>query len=1379
MMKENTLTKPKHSVLVVDDTNLSIMVLTHVLSREYVVYAARSGKDAIKSALENLPDVILLDVMMPDMDGYTVIDELKKSEKTKNIPIIFITGLNKPGDEERGLAAGAADYITKPYSPATIRLRVQNQIAMLEHARMHEYNIMKHKLASDAMSIGLWDMDVVDTDPVNPANTFTWSDEVRRMLGYSSEADFPNILHSWSNRIHPEDKVRVLNAFAAHMNDRSGKIPYDIEYRMKLKNGNYRYFHAIGTTLRDSVGTPIRVAGAVRDITEKRQLAELISYREKMLTALNQMAVTFLSQTKETFNYTMSDAIKPIAGVVGLNRVDIYRVIEVDSEKYMAQVYRWDHDKIGSAPILDILKALPFSQPAVARWVETFSEDGVVNIHTGIMSEDEAVFLAQFGVKSLLLTPVFKNDELWGIVAFQDNIKVRSFDEDTIENLRSASLLWASAHIRNEIEKQIDDFIVTQRDERQQFEAASHWYKSLLDAVPLIISATDAEMNWTFINKMAEDSLGAKREDIMGKPCNGWDLHICQTDNCAVSRAKRGLKRTYITHQGLSYQVDIEFLRDLDGEVSGFIKVMQDITETQRLAQERAEAEKESRLKSETIAYANTLSTALTNITKSPTISAGFLKEAANLIAQESCRALDVHRVGIWIMLEDAKILRSVSYYDISTGQYAVQDDFDLSDRENYFNFLVSERLIIANDRETVDTKLNLADGYGPNLCAVLDAPIRIDGKLAGVVCVEQDYCEQYPENREWTLEEQNFAASLADLMSLAISSAERREARDMAEKASKAKSAFLAMMSHEIRTPMNAIWGITEILMQSGAISEDMTDGLNRIHNSCGQLLGIINDILDFSKIEADKLDVKPAKYQVASLIHDSAQMNVMRIEGKPIEFEIYIDENIPATLIGDDLRIKQILSNILSNAFKYTNNGTVALSAAFEPNKDDGVTLVFKVQDTGCGMTEDQIEKLFDAYSRFTKENDGTIEGTGLGLSITYRLINLMGGEIHVESEPDKGSVFTVLLPQGTVDGDVLGRELANNLQQFRSHGVTHYKRVQIVHDLMPYGNVLIVDDMETNIYVAVRLLKSYGLQVDTAMSGYEAIEKIQSGRVYDVIFMDHMMPKMDGIETTKNIRELGYTHPVVALTANAVSGQADVFLQNGFDAFVSKPIDVRQLDSVLNKFVRDKQSADVLEAARQQQSSPSEAESAEESSRMQALLVQSVLKDVRKAIATLEGIFQNHSLETDEGLRSYTITVHGIKSSLANIGESGLSEWASKLERVSRERGFDIIASMTPGFLADLHIFLERLEAQSVQGQVEGEDADVEDLRSKLQSIRELCEDYDRRGALAVLDGVERCSPETRRILDSIREHVIHSEFDEAAGVAAAYAAGLGES
>ena len=459
------------------------------------------------------------------------------------------------------------------------------------------------------------------------------------------------------------------------------------------------------------------------------------------------------------------------------------------------------------------------------------------------------------------------------------------------------------------------------------------------------------------------------------------------------------------------------------------------------------------------------------------------------------------------------------------------------------------------------------------NVVSMIIVPIFLDSELWGFLGVHD--CRN---EREFTMLEEAILRTASFLYSNGVmrNNSDKRllKVTHEALAAAHAKSSFLANMSHEIRTPMNAILGITEIMLNVESLPQDVKDGLTQIYGSCDLLLGIINDILDFSKIESGKLDLNIAPYRIASLIIDSIQLNMMLISNKSIKFEVEVDENLPTQFVGDILRIKQILNNLLSNAFKYTEAGLVKLSVSFEPGfEDDTVNLIMAVSDTGYGMTQEQIKTVYVEYTRFSHAYDNSVEGTGLGLTITRGLLDAMNGDIYIDSEPGVGSVFTVSIPQKVYDSEVLGKNTAENLQMVQANFIEGWSGGQIVRHPMPYGRVLVVDDVKTNIYVAEGLLNLYSLTVDSVTSGSEAVGRIEAGEVYDIIFMDHMMPEMDGLEAAARIRKLNYPYPIVALTANAVAGQAEVFLQNGFDDFISKPINSRLLDVVLNKFIRSK--------------------------------------------------------------------------------------------------------------------------------------------------------------------------------------------------------------
>jgi signal transduction histidine kinase/CheY-like chemotaxis protein len=592
-------------------------------------------------------------------------------------------------------------------------------------------------------------------------------------------------------------------------------------------------------------------------------------------------------------------------------------------------------------------------------------------------------------------------------------------------------------------------------------------------------------------------------------------------------------------------------------------------------------------------------------------------------------------------------------------------------------------------------------------------------------------------------------------------------------------KSNFLATMSHEIRTPLNAILGITEIQLQNNTLSTDIRIALAKIYNSGDLLLCIINDILDLSKIEAGKLELTPEKYETASLINDIVQLNIVRYESSPVEFKLKVDENIPSTLVGDELRIKQILNNLLSNAFKYTDRGEVTMTVNAECIGRGGavlVTLVFQVSDTGRGMTAEQVRKLFDEYTRFNLEANRSTEGTGLGMTITRNLVELMQGKIAVKSVVGEGTTVTVRLPQKT-DGigisGMIGKELAENLQQFKLSNIIQEKKAQIKYEPMPYGHVLIVDDVETNLFVAKGLMTPYGLKIDTAMSGFEAIDKIKDGNAYDIIFMDHMMPKMDGIEATKQIRGMGYNHPIVALTANALAGQAEVFLKSGFDGFISKPIDIRQLNISLIKLIHDKQSVEVIETAHRERTEQDKKQIAATVNQSVApQLAEIFARDAEKALTVIETVHKNN-FRTDSDLQTYIINIHAMKSALANVGEASLSAVAQTLEHEGREKNISLIASKTQEFLEELQKVITKIKPVDDETAEDTED-DRKYLNEKLLAIREACAAYEKKTAKNILAELrdKTWSHNTKELLNTIAEHILHSEFDEAVAVADDY-------
>jgi signal transduction histidine kinase/CheY-like chemotaxis protein/HPt (histidine-containing phosphotransfer) domain-containing protein len=553
--------------------------------------------------------------------------------------------------------------------------------------------------------------------------------------------------------------------------------------------------------------------------------------------------------------------------------------------------------------------------------------------------------------------------------------------------------------------------------------------------------------------------------------------------------------------------------------------------------------------------------------------------------------------------------------------------------------------------------------------------------------------------------------------------------AREEAIASAEAKSDFLANMSHEMRTPLNAIIGLSDLTLDTDDIGDQARDNLEKVYNSGVTLLSLINDILDISKIESGKFELIPAEYDTPSLINDTATLNIVRIGSKPIEFTLEVDEDLPGLLYGDELRIKQVFNNLLSNAFKYTEKGSVVWSISSEQEGDD-FWLTSSVKDTGFGIRPEDLEKLFSEYNQVDTKSNRKIEGTGLGLSICKNMVELMGGIVSVESEYGKGSTFSVRFKQGKVNERTIGAVVAENLKNFNYSDNKRDRSAKLVRAYIPYAKVLVVDDVPTNLDVAKGMMKPYGMQVDCVISGQAAIDAIRDEKVdYNAVFMDHMMPGMDGIEATRIIREeIGTDYarniPIIALTANALVGNEEMFLSKGFQAFLSKPIDIIRMDYVINHWVRDKEvekqladteggkkdSADSQQSRLVERSETDRRSGLDRRSSVSSGIVKGL--DINKALARFGGdeeiyfeILESYRESTpqlldqledfaEEKLPDYAIVVHGIKSSSRSIGADSLGDKAELLEHAAKEGNRAFIHKHSADFIKTARWLLEDL-------------------------------------------------------------------------------------
>ncbi|MDR1899676.1 MAG: response regulator [Treponema sp.] len=618
-------------------------------------------------------------------------------------------------------------------------------------------------------------------------------------------------------------------------------------------------------------------------------------------------------------------------------------------------------------------------------------------------------------------------------------------------------------------------------------------------------------------------------------------------------------------------------------------------------------------------------------------------------------------------------------------------------------------------------------------------------------------------------------------------------ELKKAAESASEAKSHFLANMSHEMRTPLNAIIGLSELELGDENLAGSAYENVEKIYVSGMTLLGIINDILDISKIESGNFILIPVEYEIPSLVNDTINLNVVRIGSKPISFRLHIDKNLPFRLIGDELRLKQIFNNLLSNAFKYTEKGTVDWYLSSE-TYGNSVWLISRVQDTGIGIQKENLSKLFIDYSQVDTKSNRRIEGTGLGLSITKRLVELMDGEITVESEYGRGSVFSIRVRQQYVDDAVIGAEMAENLMDFRYIANRRFRNEKLIRCYIPYASVLVVDDVAINLDVARGLLKPYGMTVDCVDTGQRAVDLIRKGSPrYNAVFMDHMMPDMDGIEAVRIIRgeigtEYARTIPIIALTANAIAGNEELFLKNGFQAFLSKPIDVMNLDAVINRYVRDKKMEKELSYAGS--GAPPAAGAGPENGPETSLFAGRSLEGINFS-AGLRRFDNNEEIYTQllksyyalirslpEKIRAYTgsrnkpesqgytIAVHSLKSTSYTIGANQMGKRAGDLEAAVNSGDTEFIkanngalAAALENLIPRLGMFLEDIQNKNQKPVRQNPDPAL------LAGVLEASAAYDMEKLDAAMDALEQYHYESQaELIKWLREQIDMSELEK---------------
>ena len=508
----------------------------------------------------------------------------------------------------------------------------------------------------------------------------------------------------------------------------------------------------------------------------------------------------------------------------------------------------------------------------------------------------------------------------------------------------------------------------------------------------------------------------------------------------------------------------------------------------------------------------------------------------------------------------------------------------------------------------------------------------------------------------------------------------ELRMTADSAIRAEQAKSRFLSNMSHEIRTPLNSILGMNEMILRECRDSQLLTY-VGNIESSGRILLTLINDILDMSKIESGKMEIIPIEYKMADLIIGLWNVIYLRAEEKSLSLSFTVDETIPSVLYGDDVRVKQVITNILTNAVKYTPKGSVELRASYEKQGEDMITLIVSVQDTGIGIKEEDQSKLFENFQRLEENKNRNIEGTGLGMSITLMLLKLMDGNIAVESVYQEGSTFTVRIPQKVINDEPVG-DFESIMSSQAPTSAKQYDSFEA-----PEAKILVVDDNAMNLAVVTSLLKHTKMNIVTAESGMQCLELVKDQR-FDIIFMDHMMPEMDGVETLHEIQKLkdcpNEKTPVIALTANSITGIREYFMEEGFAEFFTKPIDSGKLEQLIVDFLPEElvhmKNNDAEEGGEENSAAGEGGTGGHSRYQEYGIFIEKGISNVagdRELYLDIMDMFirdkerqaQLKQFIADGNARHYGILVHALKGDSRTLGADSLADMAYEHEKQSK--------------------------------------------------------------------------------------------------------------
>ena len=1186
------------------------------------------------------------------------------------------------------------------------------------------------------------------------------TDEITKLLLEAT----PMACHIWNQKIEMfecnEGNVRLFNLQHKHEllgNALAFMPPYQPDGQLSVRRaiGFIKQAFDEGKcvtefTLQTSDGIPIPsevtlvrvtlvdedvVVGYIRDLREHQRIMDRLQQRDNLLNAVNTAANVLLSEgNEETFDSSLHSGMELIGRCVDADRIYILHSELIDDEEHYVVKYEWFSERGKQEPRMKV--GAKYSHKSIREWSIDFSNGVCLNGPLSSFSPRLQQLFGRMKIRSLLVIPIFIQDSFWGLISFSDLTKDRFFAEEEIKILRSGALMMTNAINRN-----------TQASEIREIHKRA---SLLLDSTPVGANLWDKALHIFDCNEESVKQFGLKdKEEFLTR---FFDLSPKYQPDGSLSKLSvyNNIRKAFAEgrlvfewmHQkpdGTPLPMNVTLVRipyENDYVVAGYCR---DLSEEKAIMRK---IEKRDYLM-------NTVNRAAGILLQS-----GIDDFAKDL---HRCMGMFAEAVGVdRISIYRNHALNYQHCYKLVFEWFGAGSAVGMCSVEAFYpeNLAVCDREVVPSwesvltggdciNSLVLDMPLHERNSFiDQGVLAVFVTPVFIRDKYWGFVSYDNYHEERiFSENEQIIMRSGSLVIANAllqnEMMQNLHTAAEQlEEALKDAQMANSAKSDFLAKMSHEMRTPLTAIIGLSELNLEKVGLDWDTYANLEKINNAGVTLMKTVNDILDLSKIEAGMMELVPVDYDVTSLINDTITQNILRIGEKPISLHLEMGADIFANLHGDELRVKQIMNNLLSNAIKYTDVGEVELDVQCV-REDDNVWLTIRVSDTGKGILSQDIDKLFDNFAQMDLNLNRRIEGTGLGLPITKKLVDLMKGELTVISEYGKGSIFTAKVLQKYVSDNYISPDVVENLRSFRYSDRRRNQNRRLKRISLPYARVLVVDDNLANLDVIKGLMKPYGMQIDCVTDGRQAVEVIKNENTkYNAVFMDHMMPYMDGIEATQTIRALGTDYarniPIIAVTANAIAGNEELFLSKGFQAFLTKPIDLARLDEAIRHWVRDPEQEKLYAECRLAtegelppflSGTADEPECVEGDGGFDYRKMEFVGLDIGKGVERFGGDLDTYlnSLRSfavhtrpllqlveevsKETLADYIITIHGIKGSSRGIMAESLGTAAEKLEKAARAGDFAYILKHNHAFLDkawrlihDLDDMFTAMEAQN---------------------------------------------------------------------------------